>query len=157
MPSSRLFILDNMIRNKQGSKFVKPAVMQQTLAILFATLKTYYNQQANRLGHHNLQKKKWGNHHKFLLQAKIPLGAKRLGFNKIFSQSVSLTQYVVLFVCLSVCLSACSSQLQIRRVTLQLGDALPTAPVGPFLYLIYIPQKASSDKTDHLLTIKLLH
>ena len=101
MPSSRLFILDNMIRNKQGSKFVKPAVMQQTLAILFATLKTYYNQQANRLGHHNLQKKKWGNHHKFLLQAKIPLGARRLGFNKIFSQSVSLTQYVVLFVCLS--------------------------------------------------------
>ena len=48
----------------------------------------------------------------------------------LFSQSVSLTQYVVLSFCLSVCLpvrlSACPS------VPLSLGNALTTAAVRPF-------------------------
>ena len=47
----------------------------------------------------------------------------------LFSQSVSLTEYVVLSVCLSACLSACPS------VPVSLGDALTTAAVRPFLIL----------------------
>ena len=103
MPSSRLFILDNMIRNKQGSKFVKPAVMQQTLAILFATLKTYYNQQANRLGHHNLQKK-MGESSQIPTASKNPTGCQAPRFQQNFQsecQPDSIRGPVRLSVCLS--------------------------------------------------------
>ena len=54
----------------------------------------------------------------------------------ILSQSVSLTQYVVLSVCLSACLPVRSSQLQSCHTTLQLGDALTTAPVRPFFVVV---------------------
>ena len=60
----------------------------------------------------------------------------------LFSQSVSLTQYVVLSVRLSVCLSVCSSQLHSRCATLQLGHTQTTAPVGPFFYQIYVDNKS---------------
>ena len=61
---------------------------------------------------------------------------------KIFSQSVSLTQYVVLSVCPSACPSVCSSQLHSHCGTPQLGDALTTAPARPLFHRIPLSRSA---------------
>ena len=52
----------------------------------------------------------------------------------IFSQSISLTQCVVLFVCLSVC----SRQLHSGCATSQLGDTLTTAPLEPLFVAVQL-------------------